>query len=240
MTTRLDSTERRNAIVDAALPLFAKKGFAATTVREIAAAAGVSEALIFKHFPTKAALYDAILGSCFEGDEDLAALLALEPSTQTLVAFVEALLDHYLVEVPTDPDETARHRLYVISLLDDAEFAGVVCRWMREAIIPRVIASVRAAEASGDLVPAPVPVENRAWFAEQLGVGLANLRLPRPAGAGADLPCRDAAVGRHAMWFLLRGIGMTDAALARYGLTASAANALPAHDDTKDPQGAGS
>ncbi|PYM09743.1 MAG: hypothetical protein DME18_17505 [Verrucomicrobia bacterium] len=50
---RLSAEERREAIVKAALPLFARKGFANTTTRELADAAGVSEALIYKHFPSK-------------------------------------------------------------------------------------------------------------------------------------------------------------------------------------------
>jgi AcrR family transcriptional regulator len=41
--------------------LFARRGFAGVTSREIAAAAGVSEALVFKHFPDLPSLYDAIL-----------------------------------------------------------------------------------------------------------------------------------------------------------------------------------
>ena len=42
---RLSGEQRRTAIVKAALPLFARKGFANTTTRELAEAAGVSEAL---------------------------------------------------------------------------------------------------------------------------------------------------------------------------------------------------
>ena len=54
---RLDSEERRKAIIDAALPLFARKGFAATTTKDLARAAGVSEPLLYRHFPSKEALY---------------------------------------------------------------------------------------------------------------------------------------------------------------------------------------
>ena len=57
---RLDSDERRQAIVDTAVPLFARKGFAGTTTRELAEAAGISEALLFRHFPSKHLLYREI------------------------------------------------------------------------------------------------------------------------------------------------------------------------------------
>ena len=45
--------ERRAAIVKAVLPLFARQGFSNTTTRQLAEAAGVSEALLYKHFPSK-------------------------------------------------------------------------------------------------------------------------------------------------------------------------------------------
>ncbi|MCX7753471.1 MAG: TetR/AcrR family transcriptional regulator [Blastocatellia bacterium] len=58
---RLSAEDRRRQIVQAAIELFARKGFNGTTTKEIARAAGVSEALIFRHFPTKQDLYSAII-----------------------------------------------------------------------------------------------------------------------------------------------------------------------------------
>jgi len=58
---RLAAEERSRAILEATLDLFARAGHAGTTTRAIARAAGVSEALVFKHFPTKDDLYRAIL-----------------------------------------------------------------------------------------------------------------------------------------------------------------------------------
>lgn len=53
--------ERQVSIIAAAAALFAEKGFNGTTTREIAKTAGISEALLFRYFPTKRALYGAIL-----------------------------------------------------------------------------------------------------------------------------------------------------------------------------------
>ncbi|MGB7067995.1 MAG: helix-turn-helix domain-containing protein [Pyrinomonadaceae bacterium] len=52
-----------------AVQLFSQRGFKGTTTREIAQAAGVSEAMVFRHFANKSALYDAILDhkSCTDG-----------------------------------------------------------------------------------------------------------------------------------------------------------------------------
>ena len=60
-TTRLRADDRRRQIVDVAARLFSKKGFSGTTTKEIAEGAGVSEAIIFRHFPTKQTLYSAII-----------------------------------------------------------------------------------------------------------------------------------------------------------------------------------
>jgi AcrR family transcriptional regulator len=57
----MSGDERRAQIIEAAAELFARKGFRGTKTREIAEAAGVSEAMIFKHFATKEDLYGAII-----------------------------------------------------------------------------------------------------------------------------------------------------------------------------------
>ncbi len=60
---RMNAGDRRRRLLDAALELFSHKGYGGTTTKEIAAAAGVTEAIIFRHFPTKQALYTAVLDS---------------------------------------------------------------------------------------------------------------------------------------------------------------------------------
>jgi AcrR family transcriptional regulator len=58
---RTSAYDRQASLIAAAATLFAAKGFNGTTTKEIAKAARVSEALVFKHFPTKRTLYAAIL-----------------------------------------------------------------------------------------------------------------------------------------------------------------------------------
>src|SRR5579863_7723141 len=93
---RLDSEERRKGIVAAAVPLFARKGFAGTTTKEIAEAAGISEALLYKHFPSKKLLYGEIPRLGCEGDPELERLAFLEPSTLTLVRMARTMVRHFL------------------------------------------------------------------------------------------------------------------------------------------------
>jgi AcrR family transcriptional regulator len=54
---RLPADQRRQQLFDVALRLFADRGFAATTMDDIATAAGVTKPLLYQHFASKRALY---------------------------------------------------------------------------------------------------------------------------------------------------------------------------------------
>lgn len=58
---RATADERRTQLLETALRCFAERGYDATTTRDIAEAAGVAEGLLFRHFPSKRALLEAIL-----------------------------------------------------------------------------------------------------------------------------------------------------------------------------------
>ncbi len=59
--TRMAGDERREQILDVAMRVFSESGFRGTTTKEIATAAGVSEAMVFRHFANKDELYAAII-----------------------------------------------------------------------------------------------------------------------------------------------------------------------------------
>lgn len=76
-TGRMSAEDRRNQIIVIAAELFSQKGFRGTTTKEIADRAGVSEAIIFRHFATKDELYAAILDfKIRQADERLKAQLS--------------------------------------------------------------------------------------------------------------------------------------------------------------------
>ncbi len=59
--SRMSAAERQRQLLEAAMNAFSRRGFKGTTTKEIAAAAGVTEAVIFQHFPSKETLYSAVL-----------------------------------------------------------------------------------------------------------------------------------------------------------------------------------
>lgn len=68
----MSGDERRKQILRVAIQLFSQCGFSGTTTKEIARAAGVSEAMVFRHYATKQELYNAILDhkACEGGELD--------------------------------------------------------------------------------------------------------------------------------------------------------------------------
>lgn len=58
---RMAGEDRRKQILQVAMRLFSQRGFRGTTTKEIAQAAGVSEAMVFRHFANKEELYSAII-----------------------------------------------------------------------------------------------------------------------------------------------------------------------------------
>lgn len=63
---RLPAAERRRAIVEAALTVFAATSYAGATTAEIAREAGVSEPVLYRHFASKRELWLACLDAAWE------------------------------------------------------------------------------------------------------------------------------------------------------------------------------
>jgi TetR/AcrR family transcriptional regulator, transcriptional repressor of aconitase len=211
--TRLDSDERRKAIVRAAVPLFARKGFAGTTTRELAEAAGISEALLFRHFPSKQSLYREIRQLGCEGDPALETLANLPASTATLVCMLRFMVRHFLGPAESERGELdSRLRLVAHSFLEDGEFAREMFDAVSERVLPLFEASYEAAISAGDIAARPGRPRNLFWFAQHVPAMLALAGLPGRNCVPCDGTLDE--VIDEATAFILRGIGMRDVAIA--------------------------
>ncbi len=120
----MNGEQRRQQFIDAALHLFSSSGFRGTSTKAIAEAAGASEALLFRHFATKADLYAAILeqraeASGFSQRFDELRRLAQGDDDQALVhALVRSVLDSY-------QRDTVFERLMLYAALEGHELATV-------------------------------------------------------------------------------------------------------------------
>jgi AcrR family transcriptional regulator len=210
----MTSDLRRQLILSAAKRCFARNGFAGTTTKSVAAAAAISEGLLFKHFPSKAALYAEILAEECEADPDFAHLLGQEPSTATLVELVKGMVGHFMeVSDGSDQEEAQRLRLMTTSHLDDGEFARLLYDKIGGLIGPVFTASIESAIASGDAARVGSDSLNLFWFAHHTVLMSALTRLPAVPclsyGNAADLE-------RQLSQFILRGIGLNEAAIASH------------------------
>jgi AcrR family transcriptional regulator len=208
----MTSDLRRELILNAAKRCFARHGFAGTTTKSVAAAASISEGLLFKHFPTKSALYAEILAEECEADPAMSELLGLEPSTETLVVLVRGMVGHFLhvSDVP-EQQEAQRLRLMTTSLLDDGEFARLLYEKIGSLVGPVFTASLDRAVAAGDASRVGNEALNLFWFAHHTMLMTALSRLPAAPcltyGSSVDLE-------RQTCEFILRGIGLNEAAIA--------------------------
>ncbi len=97
----MSSEDRRAVILDTACKLFADKGYKGTTTRELAAAAGVTEPVLYEHFRTKGDLYSAIIeNKARSGIERLSELSSRYAGSSDDQAFFyalgDAVVEHYM------------------------------------------------------------------------------------------------------------------------------------------------
>jgi TetR/AcrR family transcriptional regulator, transcriptional repressor of aconitase len=223
-TVRLDSEERHRTIVAAALPLFARKGFAGTTTKELAEAAGISEGLLFRHFPSKKHLYGEILRLGCAADPALERLATLEPSTVTLVRMVHFMVRYFLLAGDAERNERdSRLRLILHSFLEDGDYARELFETIFERVYPLFAASIETATAAGDLARGSIASANRFWFGHHVAVMMAFVLLP--ARACLSYQGTMAGLAEETTRFILRGIGVTEAAIAA-ALAGSAQDSL--------------
>ncbi len=217
LTSKLSSEERRAAIIQAVRRVFAEKGFDGTTTRELAEAAEVSEALLFKHFPNKEALYSAMQVSCCKEQDQgrFERLKALEPSASTLVLLVHFLLSRIMGGCGTLDDEQAiQTRLMLRSLAEDGEFARLLLRRLASFWIPKIEECIKVAVDRGEAVDGPVQPTLAAWFTHHLAPMIKTYLLPAKPVVDYGVP-RDRLL-HQAVWFALRGMGLKEEAIKRY------------------------
>jgi AcrR family transcriptional regulator len=105
-TRSQDYDSIRGAILDSAARLFATKGFASTSINEIAEAAGLSKAGIYHYFDSKSEILRAMLADHLEAVTEIvdSALNSSEPPRAKFITFTRMLIESY-----TQPASRNRH-----------------------------------------------------------------------------------------------------------------------------------
>jgi AcrR family transcriptional regulator len=211
---RISAADRRQQILGAALELFARDGLHGTTTKAIADAAGISEALLYRHFAGKEELFETIQSACIENGFDVASALARLPKCTRSLVIVVHFMASQIIEGRLDK-KRHRHvkRLMLTSLAGDGVFArgftkANVGRWIDEIVL-----LVEAARDEGDTYRDIEPAAARVWFAHHLFamIGIQHLQVPAIPSYGI----KKEALVEEAVRFSLRGVGLKPDAIAR-------------------------
>ena len=172
----LDRAARRETILVGAAGAFAEKGYAATSMEDVAAAAGITKLIVYRHFPSKEALYDAVLERVSERGRDLfiAGLQAGRPASGAVRSLLTvgredpagfALLWNHAVREPQFAEHAGSIRLRGVdaaeALLASAGWPADPerpRRWAAETIMSYLVSSVLHWLALGD------PAEDEAFI----------------------------------------------------------------------------
>ncbi|TNM34397.1 TetR/AcrR family transcriptional regulator [Streptomyces sedi] len=107
--------QKREAITTAATELFLERGYDGTSLARIAEAAGVSKSTLFKRFPTKAALFEAIVTESWQRDAGDAGDAAARPGTGDLRSGLTSIGRRY-ADLVDQPGMTALFRIVIAEL----------------------------------------------------------------------------------------------------------------------------
>jgi AcrR family transcriptional regulator len=189
---RLPADQRRLQLLEVARNRFAEQGFHATSMDEIAEAAGVTKPVLYQHFPSKRALYVELL------DDTGRQLLAhLADATSRATNGRERVEEGFRAYFNFAFSNRAAFRLLLgTSLRSDAEFASVV---------EEILAAV--AETISTLIEIPASDNQRLVLATAL-VGMAEVVSRRTiTEPNVDLdPDELARWISELAWFGLRGV----------------------------------
>jgi AcrR family transcriptional regulator len=195
-SVRLAPDERRRQLLDVACVEFAERGFYATAMDDLAAAAGVTKPVFYQHFPSKRALFVAVLEDV--GGRLLEVLSEATQSVNTGRARVTEGFAAYFRFVAAD--RAAFRLLFGASARNDPEFADVVDGVLSDA-----------AAAVSTLIEIPGSIEHRLILAHAvvgMAEGISRHALTDPDGSND--PDQLAQWVAELAWFGLRGVRSED------------------------------
>jgi AcrR family transcriptional regulator len=191
MSMRLPAEQRRTQLLSVAIEVFGERGFHATSMDEVAEAAGVTKPVLYQHFPSKRALYRELLD-----DVDAQLVAQLVAATVGAASGRERVEAGFAAYFRFVGEHRASFRLlFGASVRNDPEFAVVA-----ERTIDRI------ADLVAELIDIEAPADHRRVLAHAV-VGMAEATSRRLTNGGAgDDPDQLAAWLAEMAWFGLRGV----------------------------------
>lgn len=207
---RLSSASRRASIIAAARGVFARYGLEGARTQQIAKAAGVSEALLFRHFPSKTHIYRAVLRQVIQDqNEAFRHTPRGAPGTRGLLDMIRGTIIHAMKGSGAHNAEGLR--MVVGSLAGDGNYARLIYRRARR--LTRMEDVLADAIADGGLSGTPLSAEDAVAFVEHVTTMMMMARChERPAVEYAE----DRRLLTDAMLFCCRGLGIAEDRVLAY------------------------
>lgn len=207
---RLTAADRRAEILSAARRAYARHGLSASSL-QIAAEAKISDALIFRHFGSKAALRRAVLRNLIQEQNDAYADMGLQGSG---AGGILAMLQAYFTACVTgDKEHVQRVKILSANLTAEGDYARLAYRRAVRQGRKQLDDAIAQARADGDLVNNDIAAENIIMFLEHLGTSVTLASANGGIGAYKGEPAERIA---DLVRFSGRGIGMRQETIERF------------------------
>ncbi|MET7393984.1 TetR/AcrR family transcriptional regulator [Dactylosporangium sp. NPDC005572] len=144
-----EGSERRQSLLATAAGLFADNGFSATTVREIADAAGVLPGSLYHHFDSKEAIVDELLANYLDQLVATYRKIVAEPTpsdltlSRLIIAAFESLVEHRAAVIVLQHEQLQLSRFPRFAYLAEREaeveriWTGVIRQGVEEGVFRR-------------------------------------------------------------------------------------------------------
>jgi len=164
---RMRAPERRRQLLEVAAKLFAERGYRGTTTAELAAEAGITEPILYRHFENKLDLFVTLVGEigrevldawqeALDGTDNpkqrLHKLLAANPATHPRSSSVYRVIFQAMTELNGDPEIAKAIRRHVSKL---------------HAFLKQEVTALQKAR----VVRSDEPAEGLAWLLVDIAVG---------------------------------------------------------------------
>lgn len=131
MSISSGTSNRRQAIIEQAAALFARHGYAGTSIRLIAGACDITEAAIYRHFESKLNLYEEVIRHKAAA-HDISGYLAEQKHRGSVYDVLVAISSHIITLTQADPD------LMRLMFNNSLESGGVATALFQEIRLPYV------------------------------------------------------------------------------------------------------
>jgi TetR/AcrR family acrAB operon transcriptional repressor len=169
--TKEEAAETRQALLKAALSVFSQKGYASTTLEDVAKEAGVTRGAIYWHFGSKAELYSALLDEYSARGSEIVQSVVSEGGS--LDGMLREIFVRLLTAVESDPALRAVMEINLLKTEYSSELSDMLAKQIENGrallagITQAMAQGIDAGELRSDLDPEDMA---RAFIAFQNGV----------------------------------------------------------------------